>query len=206
MSHELNAAAIGAEPDPLRWFDRWYTEARRGPAEPSNAMVLSTLDEAGRPDARVVLLAQVDAGGFIFMSNYESRKGQQLATSPQAALVFHWPDHGRQVRARGPAVQIDAAASDVYFAGRPRASQIGAWASDQSRPLPGGTGALEQRVAQATARFEGKDVRRPSHWGGYRLEPWEMELWQSGPHRLHTRYRFTRVGPQAPWSSTLLNP
>jgi pyridoxamine 5'-phosphate oxidase len=204
--HTLTDDALRAEPDPLVWFTRWYDEARRGPAEPPNALVLATVDAEGRPDARVVLLACLDAAGFVWMTNCESRKGRQLVATPEAALVFHWPAQGRQVRARGSVEAVDAVASDAYFARRPRGSQVGAWASDQSRPLPGGRAQLEARVADLTARFDGAAVPRPPHWGGYRLVPWELELWQAGEHRLHTRVRFTRDGSGTPWSHVQLYP
>jgi len=206
MTHDLSEDSIRAEPDPLRWFSHWFAEARRGPSEPPNAMVLATTDDLGRPDARVVLLAQMDDTGLIFMTNYQSRKAQQLEASLRAALVFHWPEQGRQVRARGAVERVDAACSDAYFASRPRESQLGAWASHQSRPLPGGSAELAQRVSQASARFDGGEVPRPPHWGGYRLVPWEIELWQSGPHRLHTRFRFNRDPAGGPWSVVRLNP
>lgn len=207
MPNELNDYVLQTEPDPLRWFHLWYEEQRTGAAtKPYNAMILATVDPDGAPDARVVLLTQWDEGGFVFMSNYESSKGVQLAANPMAALVFHWPEHGRQVRVRGPVTQTGAALSDAYFLSRPRSSQLGAWASLQSQPLLGGSVELNERVAQQAAAHAGSDVPRPPHWGGYRLMPQTLELWQTAPARLHVRYRFSRDGPGDAWTCDRLHP
>ncbi len=207
MPHELSDDAIRAVPDPLQWFNWWYEE-QRSPAAgaPWNAMTLATTDADGAPDARVVLLAQWDEAGFVFMTNYESPKGDQIAAVPQAALVFHWPELGRQIRIRGPVAPTGPALSDAYFGSRPRSSQLGAWTSEQSRILIGGKAELDQRMAELGAQYAGDDVPRPPHWGGYRVTPRSLELWQTAPARLHLRYRFTRSGAGEPWEYVRLQP
>lgn len=177
---EAKAAAALAPDDP---------EAREDPT----ACLLSTADARGRPSARVVLLKGVDGGGFVFYTNYESRKGRQLAENRWAALTFYWPRLGWQVRAEGKVEKVSAEESDAYFASRPRGSRIGAWASLQSQPLDGRQRLLD-RVAEAEERFEGKPVPRPERWGGYRLVPERVEHWRDRPFRLHDRWVYTRSG------------
>lgn len=189
--------------DPLTLFARWLDDARQDAriTEPT-AMVLATA-ENGQPSARVVLLKEMDAQGFVFYSNRLSHKGRELAANPLAALCFHWMPLHRQVRVRGRVQEVSDAEADAYFASRPRGSQIGAWASEQSAPLASRE-ALMARVAGFEARFAGQDVPRPPHWSGWRLVPEDIEFWQEGDFRLHDRFRFTRAGDG--WASQRLNP
>ncbi|MEY2995878.1 MAG: pyridoxine/pyridoxamine 5-phosphate oxidase [Actinomycetota bacterium] len=191
------------DPSPIAMWHRWYADAvEAGVAEP-NAMVLGTVGVDGVPDARVVLARGVDENGIAFYGNYESVKGLELAGRPVASLVFPWLDLHRQVRVRGRVETLSPAESDAYFASRPRDSQIGAWASEQSRPLAD-RAALEERVHELEIRFPDA-VPRPPHWGGWRLVPAEFEFWQGRPSRLHDRFRYVE-GSTNSWSITRLNP
>ncbi|GAB5375886.1 MAG: pyridoxamine 5'-phosphate oxidase [Acuticoccus sp.] len=174
--------------DPFQLFDTWYEAAGRSEPNDPNAMALATADGDGLPDIRMVLLKGHDARGFVFYTNSHSAKGGELAVNPKAALLFHWKSLRRQVRVRGPVTLVSDAEADAYFASRPRGSQVGAWASDQSRPLAD-RATLETRVAEREAAF-GDTVPRPPHWLGYRIAPLEMEFWQDGAFRLHDRFRF----------------
>lgn len=177
------------DPDPLVQFGRWLAEAVAAGGPDATAMVLATVDDGGRPAARSVLLKGVEDGAFVFFTNLESPKARHLAARPAAALTFRWPAPPRQVRVTGTASPLPAAASDAYFATRPRGSQIGAWASPQSQVLADRS-ELERRVAEVDARFAGRPVPRPSHWGGVRVVPDAVELWQGRPDRLHDRFRY----------------
>ncbi|MEJ6788435.1 pyridoxamine 5'-phosphate oxidase [Brevundimonas sp. BR2-1] len=190
-------------PEPVSLFIDWLNDAKKVEPNDANAMTLSTVDGEGAPDSRIVLLKDVDARGFTFYSNAGSAKGGQLAARPQAALLFHWKSLRRQVRVRGRVEPVTPAEADAYFASRARESRIGAWASDQSRPLES-RDALERAVARETARFEGKDVTRPERWTGWRVIPDQVEFWRDRPFRLHDRLRFDRDG--AGWSRTRLQP
>ncbi|AOH83686.1 pyridoxamine 5'-phosphate oxidase [Sphingomonas panacis] len=189
--------------DPFALFDAWYAEARASEINDSNAMALATADSAGRPAVRMVLLKGHGPDGFVFYTNQQSRKAGDIAANPQAALLFHWKSLRRQIRIEGPLTPVSDAQADAYFASRGRDSQLGAWASDQSRPLDARE-TFEARFAEVQARFEGRDVPRPPHWSGYRVTPLRIEFWQDRAHRLHERHLFTRTADG--WDEGLLYP
>lgn len=191
--------------DPFPWFDAWFGEACGHEMPHPNAMMLSTADSAGRPSSRVVLLKEHDRRGFVFYTNLESRKGDELAVNPQVALNFWWGELGRQIRIEGRAEPVSEAEADAYFASRPRVSQLGAWASAQSRPL-NSRQELEARVDDLKRRYEGGDVPRPPHWSGMRVVPRRIEFWSEGAFRLHERWVFERAGDEAAWEVVRLNP
>lgn len=191
--------------DPLALFAAWLEEAKASELNDPNATALATVDADGLPDVRMVLLKDLSGEGFTFYTNLESAKGRQLAAAPRAALLFHWKSLRRQVRVRGPVEAVSAAEADAYFATRARESQLGAWASDQSRPLDS-RDTLRRRVAELDARFEGQAPPRPPHWSGWRLRPLQIEVWRDRAFRLHERVLFTRDRPDAPWSKTRLYP
>ena len=208
---EQYAAALAANSDetifdrsePLGLFLDWLGDAKGTEPNDANAMALSTVDADGAPDSRMVLLKDVDARGFTFYSNRESAKGLDLDLQPRAALLFHWKSLRRQVRVRGAVEPVTQAEADAYFASRARESRIGAWASDQSRPLDSRS-QLEAAVARETARFEGEEVPRPDRWTGWRLIPDSIEFWRDRPFRLHDRLRFNRAGDS--WTTSRLWP
>ncbi|QTL01693.1 pyridoxamine 5'-phosphate oxidase [Aquabacter sp. L1I39] len=191
--------------EPFRLFSEWLSDAERSEPNDPNAMTLATVDETGLPDARMVLLKGLDTRGFVFFTNTESAKGRELAGNPKAALVFHWKSLRRQVRVRGPVEQVTEQEADDYFATRPRLSQIGAWASRQSRPLEGRF-ALEAAVASTTAKYAIGTVPRPPHWTGFRIVPVAVEFWHDRPFRLHDRVVFRRPSADTPWERTRLFP
>ena len=188
--------------DPMAQWQRWYDEAESAGVTEPNAMTLSTIGAEGIPDSRVVLARGADERGFVFYTNLESVKSQQLA-SGGASAVFAWLDLHRQVRVRGSVERVSDAESDGYFASRPRGSQIGAWASPQSQPIAD-RAVLEQLVEETTRRFEGVEVPRPPHWGGFLLRPTAFEFWQGRPSRLHDRFRYTLAN--ATWGVERLAP
>lgn len=191
--------------DPNALFDSWLAEARAAEPNDPEAMALATADRAGRPSVRIVLLKGHDERGFAFYTNSRSRKGEELAANSRAALLFHWKSLRRQIRIEGSVAPVEEAESDAYFATRSRDSRLGAWASDQSRPLAS-RAAFEARYADLAADYEGKDVPRPPYWWGYRLVPDRIEFWNDRPHRLHERRLFTRLAEGGGWSEGLLYP
>jgi pyridoxamine 5'-phosphate oxidase len=188
--------------DPLRQFAAWYTEAAAAVPTPES-VVLATATPTGSPSARMVLLKGYDQRGFVFYTNYFSRKGQEIAQNPRAAMLFHWPPLGRQVRVEGTVVRIDAAESDAYFRTRPLGSRLSAAASPQSRPVESRS-VLETAVGALQERYPEGNVPRPEEWGGLRLEPSRYEFWQHGDDRLHDRFRYRRE--QGAWTIERLGP
>lgn len=191
--------------EPFALFKNWMEEAEKHEINDPNAMCLATVDAAGLPNVRMVLLKGFDDEGFVFYTNRESAKGCELAANSVAAGVLHWKSLRRQFRFRGPVEQVSDAESDDYFASRPRDSRIGAWASQQSRPLEGRF-TLEKAVALHAAKFAIGAVPRPPYWGGYRIRPVEIEFWTDKPFRLHERLRYTRERPQGDWATEALFP
>jgi pyridoxamine 5'-phosphate oxidase len=189
--------------DPFALFDEWFADARASEPNDPEAMALATAGADGQPHVRMVLLKGHGPEGFVFYTNEQSAKGGQLAQNPQAALLFHWKSLRRQVRIEGPIERLRPADADAYFAGRARDSQLGAWASDQSRPLDS-RASFERRFEEIKQRFEKQEVPRPPHWGGYRVAPERLEFWQDRPHRLHERRLFVR--DRQDWREGLLYP
>ena len=192
--------------DPIVRFNALLDEAKKIDREllpEPTAFALGTVDASGQPSVRILLIKQVDERGFVFYTNFESRKGRELSATGKAALCFHWQPLEQQVRVEGPVARVTDAEADAYFASRARLSQIGAWASRQSQPIDP-PGELERRVAEFEARFAGRDVPRPPHWGGWRLSPVVIEFWKNMDNRLHVRHKYTRDG--ARWKVETLYP
>jgi pyridoxamine 5'-phosphate oxidase len=189
--------------DPFTLFDEWFAEASASEPNEPEAMTLATTGADGQPSARMVLLKAHGREGFVFYTHEQSAKGRDLSENPRTALLFHWKPLGRQVRIEGNVERVSDAEADAYFASRARDSQLGAWASDQSRPLDS-RATFEHRFEEAKRRFDGQDVPRPPSWGGYRVVPQRIEFWTARPHRLHDRRRFTLA--DGSWSEGLLYP
>ena len=190
--------------DPLRQFETWFQQASAANLPEPNSMTLATATPDGQPSARVVLLKAFDASGFTFFTNYDSRKGREMAVNPRAALLFFWPELQRQVRIEGTVERVTEAESDAYFRSRPLGSRLGAWASAQSEVIAG-RDALEERVREVAQRFPDSEVPRPPHWGGFRVRPLAIEFWQGRPDRLHDRLLYRRVQPDG-WRLERLSP
>jgi pyridoxamine 5'-phosphate oxidase len=202
---ERSAAEFTQAAEPFALFEEWFAEAGESEPNDPNAMALATVDPDGLPDVRMVLLKGFDERGLVFYTNEESAKGRQLTASPKAAALFHWKSLRRQIRLRGPVTPVSGEEADAYFATRPRDSRIGAWASDQSRPLESRF-ALEKAITRYAVKFGLGEVPRPPHWGGFRLRPVAIEFWRDRPFRLHDRLLFTRDTPGASWSRQRLYP
>ncbi len=210
MREQIGAVAVSefqdsaCESDPIAWFARSSARAAEVESFDVTRAALATATASAVPDVRFVLVKQVDARGFVFFTNYESRKARDLRDNPRAALAFHWAKIGQQVRVQGAIERVSAAESDAYFASRPRGSRLGAWASEQSQPI-GGRAELDAKLEEVARRFSGQDViPRPAHWGGFRLVPESIEFWQNRDDRLHDRFRFTRTA--GGWECRRLQP
>jgi pyridoxamine 5'-phosphate oxidase len=191
--------------EPFRLFQTWFDEAVKSEPRDPNAMSLATVDPDGMPDVRTVLLKGIDERGFVFYTNTQSQKGQELAANPKAGLLFYWKSLNRQVRVRGPVERVTPEEADVYFATRPKGAQIGAWASQQSRPLESRL-AFEKAVALYGARYALGTVPRPPHWSGYRIVPLKIEFWHDRPFRLHDRVEFRRGALGGAWTKIRMYP
>ena len=206
----IDDGGIAPADDPLALFARWMAEAEKSEVNEANAMAVATADALGRPNLRMVLLKGWDANGFVFYSNRDSAKGTELAADPFAALCLHWKSLRRQVRVRGRVSEVSAGEADAYFASRPKDSQIGAWASAQSRPMEG-RWTFEKEIAKYAAKFALGKVPRPDYWTGFRVAPFEIEFWRDRPFRLHDRLVYRREAPldgnkSGPWRTERLFP
>jgi pyridoxamine 5'-phosphate oxidase len=192
--------------DPFSLFEEWYAEAESSEPNDPHAMAVATVDSSGLPDVRMVLMNARDHRGFVFFTNFDSRKGEELLAHPKAALVFHWKSLRRQVRARGPVEMVEPGEADAYFATRSRNSQLGAHASRQSRPLARKSLLTEAVETLKSSLGDEDPVARPTNWSGFRIIPYEIEFWQDGQFRLHDRVRFTRGDSIGPWTRQRLYP
>jgi len=201
----LDDGGIKAQDDPFAMLHAWMEEAKKTEPNEANAMSVATVDAQGRPNVRMVLLKEMGPAGFVFYTNTESAKGSELAANPHAALCLHWKTQRKQVRARGSVVRVSDAEADAYFATRAKDSQIGAWASAQSRPMEGRF-AFEREIAKYAAKYALQKVPRPEYWSGYRIVPFEIEFWRDRPFRLHDRLVYRRDAPEQPWRTERLFP
>ncbi len=204
IATEADRDGIFAGDDPFALARAWLSEAEKSEPNDPNAIALSTVDANGMPNVRMVLLKDIEPAAFVFYTNYTSKKAQEIDNAGKAAFVLHWKSLRRQVRVRGLVTREEGAAADAYYASRSLRSRLGAWASDQSKPLSS-RGALVAEVARQTAKH-GLNPQRPAFWGGYRISPLEIEFWADGPFRLHDRFRWSRSALTAPWDITRLNP
>jgi pyridoxamine 5'-phosphate oxidase len=201
----VDGGGIAPKDDPLAMFHAWMDEAAKSEPNEANAMALASVDAEGRPNIRMVLLKGADARGFVFFTNLESAKGTEILGQPHAALCFHWKTLRKQVRVRGPAAPVSEAEADAYFAARAKDSQIGAWASAQSRPMEGRF-AFEREIAKYAAKYALAKVPRPPCWSGFRVTPLEIEFWRGRPFRLHDRLVYRRDAEDKPWRTERLFP
>jgi pyridoxamine 5'-phosphate oxidase len=200
-----NDGGIGVKDDPMAIFDAWMEEAKKTEPNDPTAMAIASVDAQGLPDVRMVLLKDATRDGFVFYTNVESAKGRELLGQPHAALCFHWKTLRRQVRVRGSVTQVSDAEADTYFATRAKDSQIGAWASAQSRPMEGRF-VFEKEIAKYAAKYALTKVPRPPYWSGFRVTPLQIEFWRDRPFRLHDRLVYLRDTPAAPWRTERLFP
>ena len=205
LSWRASFDGLRSSADPVALFGSWLAEAKKTEPDDANVMALATVGTRGLPDVRMILLNSYSADGLVFFSHLDSAKGAELALTPKAAAVFYWKSLRRQVRLRGPVERVEDARADSYFASRPRASQLAAWASRQSRPLQD-RATLINAISELEFRYESRDLPRPPHWGGYRIIPLHMEFWINQPSRLHERLLFERTSSRAAWSKSQLFP